>query len=208
MSLTDNTSPGPARRLPIETASLTLRPFVPGDARKLFQMSQEESMRAWLPSQVYRDEADAASVLAALISQCRAPADPRIGPYVIGVEVRNSGELVGHVGFSPLGDAVEVGFAIDSAHQGKGIATEAVRAACEWAAEQFSTATILGVTSGQNIASQRVLLRAGFAWQKDEVMRFQGREQAVVVFAFAAPRQTVHELVGANRSTSCPESGG
>src|ERR1700694_148541 len=187
-SLASNTSPGRARRLPIETASLTLRPFVLGDARKLFQMSQEESMRAWLPSQVYRDEADAASVLAALISQYRVPADPRIGPYVIGVEVRKSGELVGHVGFSPLGDAVEVGFAIDSAHHRKGIATEAVRAACEWAAEQFSIATILGVTSGQNIASQRVLLRAGFAWQKDEVMRFQGREQAVVFFAFAAKR--------------------
>ena len=160
-------------------------------------MSQEESMRAWLPSQVYRDEADAASVLAALISQYRAPADPRIGPYAIGVEVRKSGKLIGHVGFSPLGDAVEVGFAIDSAHHRKGIATEAVRAACEWAAEQFSIATILGVTSGQNIASQRVLLRAGFAWQKDEVMRFQGREQAVVVFAFAALRQTVHERNGA-----------
>jgi ribosomal-protein-alanine N-acetyltransferase len=172
--------------LPIETARLKLRPFVPGDAAKVFRMSQEESMRAGLPSQVYRDEAHGASVLAALISAYSVPGDPGFGPYVLGVEMRKSGELIGHVGFSPLRDAVEVGFAIESAHQRKGLATEAVRAACEWVAEQFSLATILGVASGQNIASQGVLLGAGFARQKDEVMRFQGREQAVVFYAFPA----------------------
>ncbi len=169
----------------IETASLTLRAFVSEDAPKVFQMSQEDGMRSWLPSQVYRDEAHAASVLAFLISQYNIPADPRIGPYVLGVQVRNSGELVGHVGFSPLGEAVEVGFAIENAHQRKGIATEAVRAACEWAADTFSMATILGVTAARNRASQSVLLRVGFARQKEEVMRFQGVKQRVIFFAFA-----------------------
>lgn len=171
-------------RLPIETASLTLRAFVPGDASKVFQMSQEDGMRTWLPSQVYRDEARAASVLASLISQYSAPGDPRLGPYVLGVQVRSAGELVGHVGFGPLGEAVEVGFAIESVHQRKGIATEAVRAGCEWAADAFSIATILGVTAAQNSASQGVLLRAGFVRQKEEVMRFQGLEQPVIFFAF------------------------
>ncbi len=51
-------------QLPIETPSLTLRPFVSEDARKVFQMSQEEGLRVWLPSQVYQDEVHAASVLA------------------------------------------------------------------------------------------------------------------------------------------------
>ena len=173
--------------LPIETARLKLGPFVPDDAAKALQMSQEESMRTWLWSQVYRDEAHAASVLAFLISQYSI-ADPAIAPYVLGVQFRESSELIGHVGFSPLYDAVEVGFAIESAYQRKGIATEAVRAACEWVVKEFSLATIIGVTAAQNSASQGVLLRAGFAWQKDEVMCFQGREQAVVFFAFAAKR--------------------
>jgi len=142
-------------------------------------------MRTWLPNQVYRDQAHAASVLASLISQYSVPGDPRIGPYVLGVQVRSGGELVGHVGFGPLGEAVEVGFAIESVHQRKGVATEAVRAACEWATDAFSIATILGVTAAQNSASQSVLLRAGFARQKEEVMRFQGLDQPVVLFAFA-----------------------
>ena len=175
----------PARQLRIETASLKLSTLVPSDAPKLFQMSREEGMRTWLPSQVYRDEAHAAAVLDFLISQYSIPADPRIGPYVLGVQLANADDLIGHVGFSPLGDAVEVGFAIELAHQRKGIATEAVRAACEWATDAFTIGTLLGVTSTQNRASQSVLARAGFARLKEEVMRFQGSEQRVVFFTFA-----------------------
>jgi len=171
-------------RLPIETASFTLRAFVPEDAPKVFRMSQEDGMRTWLPSQVYRDQAHAASVLASLISKYRDPGDPRLGPYVLGVQGGSTGELAGHVGFGPLGDAVEVGFAIESVHQRKGIATSAVRAACEWAAEVFSIGAILGVTATGNSASQGVLLRAGFVRQKEQVMRFQGLEQPVIFFAF------------------------
>ena len=169
-------------RLPIETGSLTLRAFVPEDAPKVFRMSQEDGMRTWLPSQVYRDQAHAASVLALLISHYSTPGDPKLDPYVLGVQA--GGELVGHVGFGPLGQAVEVGFAIESVHQRKGIATAAVRAACEWAADTFSIATILGVTAVRNSASQGVLLRAGFVRQKERVMRFQGLEQPVIFFAF------------------------
>ena len=182
------------RQLPIETASLTLRAFVPEDAPKAFKMSQEDGMRTWLPSQVYRDETHAASVLASLISQYSVPGDPRIGPYVLAVEVRSSGAFVGHVGFSPLREAVEVGFFIESAHRRKGIATEAVRAACEWAADAFSIEIILGVTAVQNSASQSVLLRAGFARQKEEVMRFQGLEQLVIFFALLRASKPVMSL--------------
>ena len=52
------------RQLPIATPFLSLRPLAADDAAKIFQMIQEEGMRAWLPSQVYRDEADAALVIA------------------------------------------------------------------------------------------------------------------------------------------------
>lgn len=172
-------------RLPIETPRLQLRSFVSEDAKKVFRMSREQAMRAWLPSQVYRDESHAASVLAYLIAQCRVPADPRVGPYVLGVQLRSTGELVGHVGLSPWGEAVEVGFAVESSHQRKGIATEAVGAACLWASDVFSLEVILGITAARNVASRGVLLRAGFAWQKDEVLRFQGLEQPVMFFAFS-----------------------
>jgi ribosomal-protein-alanine N-acetyltransferase len=175
-------------QLPIEARSLKLRALVPEDAKKIFHMSQEEGIRAWLPSQIYRDEAHAASVLAFLISQYSVPADPKVGPYVLGVQLSSSGELVGHVGLSPLGKAVEVGFAIESSHQRKGIATEAVRAACHWAIDVFALEIILGIAATQNVASQGVLLRAGFTRLKEEIMRFQGLEQSVMFLGFSRQR--------------------
>jgi ribosomal-protein-alanine N-acetyltransferase len=112
----------------LETQSLVLRPLTSLDARKVFRMSQEDGMRKWIPNQVYRDEVHASSVLAFLISQYRADADPRVSPYVLGIELKSTSDLVGHVGLSPLHGDVEVGYAVEQSQQRRGIATEAVRA--------------------------------------------------------------------------------
>ncbi len=170
--------------MPIDTQALTLRPFVPADLAAVFRMSREESSRIWLPSQVYRDLAHAEEELAYLIAQCEDPADPRKGPYVLGVEVRRTGELVGHVGLSPYKDSVEVGFAIAEAQQRQGFASEAVRATCEWACAAFALPEILGIAAAENVASQGVLRRAGFVWQRDEFLRFQSVDQPVRFYAF------------------------
>jgi ribosomal-protein-alanine N-acetyltransferase len=162
-----------------------MRRFEPGDAEELFRLSREEGMRDWLPSQVYRDRDHARSVVAFLISQYDRPGDPRIGPYVLGVQLRESGELVGHVGLGPWRGAVEVGFAIAEAHQRRGLATQAVRGMCGWARDAFSLESILGVTAISNVASQGVLLHAGFVLRSEQVLEFQGTEQPVRVFAFS-----------------------
>ncbi len=177
------------RQLLIETPSLTLRKLTSADTPKVFRMSQEESMRTWLPSQVYRDEAEAASVLAFLIAQYDTSGNPRTVPLVFGVQLRAAPELIGHVGLSPFDGSVEVGFAIEQSRQRKGFASEAVRAACEWAAAEFSLQNILGITAAKNIASQGVLLRAGFLRKSERVIELQGVVQPVVVFEFFGSSQ-------------------
>ena len=109
-------------------------------------------MRKWLPSQVYRDEIQASSVLAFLISQYRTDVDPRVSPYVLGIELKSTSDLVGHVGLSPLHGDVEVGYAVEQSQQRKGIATEAVHAMCKWAAAKFPRASILGITAQERTA--------------------------------------------------------
>ena len=47
----------------IETASLVLRPLVPGDTQRMLEMSQEDCARRWLPSQIYRDERHAGTAI-------------------------------------------------------------------------------------------------------------------------------------------------
>jgi ribosomal-protein-alanine N-acetyltransferase len=142
----------------IATTRLWLRPVTPADVPKLFAMSQEPGMRRWIPDQVYRDEAHAAEVAAALA----VVADPRRGAFVLGIELVETRELVGHVGLSPARGSVEVGYAIEDARQGRGFASEAVRAMTEWALRELALPEVLGIVAADNLASCRVLEKAAF----------------------------------------------
>lgn len=169
---------------PIEivTPRLQLRLFDTGDVAKVFRMSREPLSMRWLPSQVYGDEAEATAAVRYLIEQAQSPRDPRRGPFVLGIVSRDDGELIGHVGLSEWRDEVEVGYAIEESRQGRGFATEAVRAACAWGIEQFGLERILGITSTENVASQRVLIHAGFVLREEVRMPFQGVEEEVSIF--------------------------
>lgn len=151
----------------------------------MLDLSNEETFRTWLPSQVYRDHAHALSVIEFLLSQYSTPGHPRHGPYVLAIVHRTDGALIGHVGLSPLDDEVEIGFAIARNRQRQGLATEAIVAASRWGFEAFGLDRILGITSAANIASRCALTRAGFAYVGDEVRHFQGTEQDVSVYALS-----------------------
>jgi RimJ/RimL family protein N-acetyltransferase len=69
---------------------------------------------------------------------------------------------VGHVGLSPLRESVEVGYAIEEQRQGKGLASRAVVAMSEWGLRRFELTHILGIVAADNLASWRVLERAGY----------------------------------------------
>lgn len=172
-------------QLPIETRSLLLRHFDLGDATTMLILSNEQTARTWLPSQVYRDDAHARSALEFLLSQCSSPGNPRHGPYVLAIEHRTSSSLIGHIGFSPLDDEVEIGFSIAEKYQRQGFASEAIVAASDWALRTFALNRILGITSVANIGSRRALVRARFAYEGEKTMRFQGTEQQVCVYALS-----------------------
>jgi ribosomal-protein-alanine N-acetyltransferase len=169
----------PIAKLPITTTSLTLRTFEPEDAPKVFAMSQEIGIRTWLPDQVYEDAEAALEMLRCLIAKCREPGTPTLGPYVLGVCLTSSSELIGHVGLSPLNDQVEVGFAIEHRFQGRGFATEAIKAMSEWGLHRFGLAQVLGIAASENIASCRVLERAGFAFLDESMRSLHGRARLV-----------------------------
>lgn len=142
----------------IHTARLVLRPFVVDDVPKVFAMGDEAGMRRWIPDQVYRDAAHAEQVVRALMAHTANAPDPSVHPYVVGVEETATGELIGHVGLSPARGSVEIGYAIEDRRQGHGFATEAVAAMAKWA----SLPELLGIVAVANLASCRVLEKAGF----------------------------------------------
>jgi len=162
--------------LKIPAQAVFLRKFVPEDADKVFKMSIEKSMKTWIPDQVYRDVAHAQEVLAFLIDQYHNDVTPTTAPVVLGVCLAETGELIGHVGISPIENDVEVGYAIEEKQQGKGYATMALRAMCDWALTEFSLPHILGIVATENHASCRVLEKAGFRLMREEIGKMHGRE--------------------------------
>ena len=144
----------------ITTARLVLRPFTLGDVPKLFVMSHESGLRRWIPDQVYRDMAHAEEVTRAVIAFTASPPDPRLRPYVLGIE--HDGALVGHVGLSAARGSVEIGYAIEDRVQGHGLATEAVRGMSDFALGTLGLPEVLGIVAAENLPSRRVLEKAGF----------------------------------------------
>lgn len=76
---------------------------------------------------------------------------------------RESGALVGAAELLPLdgGPEVEIGYHLGRPWWGKGYATELARALVAYAFGQLGLTRLVGVTYPENIASQRVLLKAG-----------------------------------------------
>ncbi len=159
----------------IETDNLLLRQFSLDDAGKVLQMSQEEGMCIWIPDQAYKDERESTGVLKFLIGQYPGEPAPQRRPFVLGVELKQTGELIGHVGLSPAENSVEIGYAIEENHQGKGYATEAVRAMSRWAVRELELSEILGIAAGENPGSCRVLEKAGYSLVAEKEKNMRGR---------------------------------
>lgn len=95
----------------------------------------------------------------------RAPAPTEGAPWgPLQIRERDTGLAIGGAGFKGPPDhdgCVEVGYGLAPSAQGKGYASEAVRALCERALAAGATAVIAETHAG-NVASERVLERCGF----------------------------------------------
>ena len=152
----------------ITTSRLLLRQFSLADVPAIFALSLEEGIRRWIPDQVYRDVDEAEHVIRALMAHTANPPQPHVHPYVLAVEHRETGDLIGHVGLSPARGSVEIGYAIADRLQGQGLATEVVSAAAGWGVDELALAEVLGVVAAANLPSRRVLEKAGFVLAADE----------------------------------------
>lgn len=86
--------------------------------------------------------------------------------YTVWMMQLNEGNkpLVGDLCFKGLDEKgiVEIGYGIYPEYEGRGLTTEAVRAMTQWASEQPGVLRIEAETDPQNVASQKVLRKAGF----------------------------------------------
>jgi RimJ/RimL family protein N-acetyltransferase len=92
---------------------------------------------------------------------------------------KSSGEVVGSCGFARPHETeeIELGYLLAQKHWGKGYATEAARAAMLFGFEKLNFPEIIAMTDLENVASQKVLEKIGFARRGIEV--YNGEETLV-----------------------------
>jgi RimJ/RimL family protein N-acetyltransferase len=87
-------------------------------------------------------------------------------PILFSVREQASGRFVASVGFhtvSALNRTAEITYTVHPEHWGKGLATAVCGAASRWAFEHRGWVRVQATTLEANVASQRVLLKCGYA---------------------------------------------
>ena len=92
-------------------------------------------------------------------------------PYVLGVELKETGELIGDTGISEVEgkpDEVEIGYCIGKKFRGRGYATELLNATSAFVASRFGVRVIYGRVVHGNGASAKVLEKSGYQFVREE----------------------------------------
>ncbi|TVL89110.1 GNAT family N-acetyltransferase [Streptomyces sp. SAJ15] len=140
------------------TERLVLHPLSVAEAEALVAGEPDGTVR-WAPG--YPTEGDVGAVGRFLAVEADGDGPPHAGVYEI--RTREDGVAVGGMGFhGPVAEdgSVTVGYGLVPAAQGKGYATEALRAVLS-AARERGIAKVKGDADHANIASQRVMTGAG-----------------------------------------------
>jgi ribosomal-protein-alanine N-acetyltransferase len=138
---------------PLQTPRLVLRPITLADWPAIHRYMSDPTVTRWLP-EGRLDEARA---------QAFAQRNAGRSARAIAVIERETGEFVGHMVFHPwFGPAThEIGWAISSAHQGRGYATEAARALTDFAFGALRCHRLVATCQPENVASWRVMEKLG-----------------------------------------------
>lgn len=142
----------------IETARLVLRKLTLADVEDVFAYASDPDvaeMTTWSPHESLDDS------LAFLTGVQRWYDDGDGGPW--GIVVKETGQVVGTVGLSVISwhARAEIGYAIGKAWWGRGITTEAARAALQFGFETLNLNRIEARCLPENIASERVMQKLG-----------------------------------------------
>jgi RimJ/RimL family protein N-acetyltransferase len=156
---------------PIVTERLRLRRSEPGDAETISAYRSDPDVhrqQGW-------ERTDPDGVRADIEEMAgRAPGEP--GGWVqFTVEDRGSGRLVGDVGLSPADDepgVIKVGYTVSPSFQGRGYATEAVRALVDYAFDTLGAEVVRAYAGADNAPSIRVAEKVGMRL----IERFEHRE--------------------------------
>jgi RimJ/RimL family protein N-acetyltransferase len=142
----------------LETERLKLRPLVEADLDAYARMCADPETMRYIGPGTTLSRADAWRSIAMLLGHWQLR-----GYGMWAVEDKQTGAFVGRIGLhNPEGwPVLEVGWLIDRARWGQGLATEGGRAAMQFALDRLNLKRISSVIHHQNAASIRVAEKLG-----------------------------------------------
>jgi RimJ/RimL family protein N-acetyltransferase len=141
-----------------ETKRLTVRPYTEADKDHFFSLAGDEEVMRYIRPVQTKEESD--RFLQENIDFYRMY--PQMGRWA--VEEKETRRFVGSfaVIFIPHSALIQLGYSLRKPEWGKGYATELTRAGLNYVFRVMKLPLIYAVTEKDNMASQKVLLKAGF----------------------------------------------
>ena len=150
-----------------ETERILARKLEPEDAARLYENHAEAKVKKWFPNESYAD-IDEAKEAILFFRDC---VDQNRLPFVLAIQLKETGELIGDTGVSEVEeepDALEIGYQICEKYNGKGLATEVLNAMTAFSFARFNATISYGRVVHGNAASARVLEKAGYMFVNEE----------------------------------------
>jgi RimJ/RimL family protein N-acetyltransferase len=158
----------PATVLQLKTERMLLRPWQKRDREPFAAMNADREVMQYFVGPMSRRQSDEAvdRYLAAF---------ERDGFSFLVAEMRETGEFAGVIGLQVMRDvvpnlaqpAIEIGWRLTRAAQGKGLATEGGRAIINLAFNNFFLDEVVAITAVANKASRRVMEKLGMQHRAD-----------------------------------------
>lgn len=151
-------------QLSLETERLILKPLEEGDFANLLRLRSNPDVMRTVGNRAIQTETEVRRFLDIGLTY-----QAKHGFGFCTIFEKATGKFVGqgglfHLGYDDTQSDIEIAYRMLPEYWGKGYATELVKALIVWGFEHLSVNKLVGATFPDNIASQKVLLKAGLVY--------------------------------------------
>lgn len=165
------------KSMKIKSPRLTITRFSPDMAQAVYENSQDDDTRRFVPDEVYNSVEEAREAIEFLMSRYESADGPFVYPIITNDDEKN----IGYVQLCQIDDGSwEIGYHIAKNFTGKGYATEAVKAFLPAMAQKLNLKEVYGICLVENTASVRVLEKCGFTQIYQGPGNYQGKDAQII----------------------------
>lgn len=147
----------------IDTERLTLRKLTLDDVNDIYEYASNDEVSEFLPWETHKTIEDTLEFINLVEEEHK-----KFNFIVLGIEIKEKKKLIGTIALRNWDKAdrcIDLGYVISKNYWNKGITTEAVKAVIEFGFEQLNANRIEAHCDEDNIASYRVMEKAGMKYE-------------------------------------------